>query len=81
MLPEKIGLDKLLDALTEHQPDDPGFGPPESWPEWTDGMIAQDGAPMSSFEEFEPTREDWDDYNDWCERLEYERSCNARFAP
>ncbi len=26
----------LADALVEHQPTDPNFGPPESWPWWTD---------------------------------------------
>jgi len=28
-------------------------------------------------EPYEPSREDWDDYQDWLERLETERGCGA----
>lgn len=31
-------------------------------------------------EPFDPTPEDWKSYEDWLERLEYERDCRMRFA-
>lgn len=79
MLSDKERLGKLNDSLVEHQPDDPGFGPPESWPEWTDDVIVDLGGPCGRDETFddasgfEPSQEDWEDYFYWSQRLEYDR--------
>ncbi len=39
-------LDMLVDALTDHDIDDPSFGPAECWPDWTDIWRIEDGAPL-----------------------------------
>ena len=44
----------MLDALVEHNPDDPAFGDPASWPaEWDDDVVALGAALMA--------QETWDD--------------------
>ncbi len=39
-------LDALLDALIDHDVEDPAFGPAERWPDWTDVWTIEDGAPL-----------------------------------
>jgi len=36
----------LADALLEHNPDDPNFGPPYRWPCWTDDITVGVGPPL-----------------------------------
>jgi len=69
-------FNQLVDALAEHDPDDPAFGDPAQWPAWTD-----DGTwSLTSEQELEDLRrweiiidgedyvatpEDWSDYSAW----------------
>jgi hypothetical protein len=39
-------LGRLADALIEHCPQDPNFGPPELWPWWTDFIQLAPGRPI-----------------------------------
>lgn len=84
------------DALTEcvEALDDPEAGPPEGWPGWVDEdrwQLGIDPAPQPDSEAeydasqrgdepYTPTAEDLAEYSDWCERVEYERSMNAKFV-
>ena len=67
----------MLDALIEHQPDDPHFGDPLAWPsEWDDDVVAL-GSAMSRQESwcdtYEPSDDDQAAYLDQLEREAFER--------
>jgi hypothetical protein len=73
----------ITDALIEHDPDDPDFGPPESWPaEWDDDVAAL-GPARGHDEAFhdQPTADDLAAYYDLLEQIEYEHSCRMFFSP
>lgn len=89
--------DLLADFLIENDANDPDAGDPAGWPAWTDcdpqwalgpdpgtGLVLDvlDLVPLPGDEPYEPTLEDLLDYEDWLERLEYERRfhINARFV-
>ena len=40
----------LWDAIAEHNPDDPNFGPPDEWPWWTDATHYGLGPPSLGFD-------------------------------
>ena len=55
---DSIPLGELLDALVEHDPDDPAFGDPANWPaEWDDDVVML-GAPLTREETFDPLPDD-----------------------
>ena len=53
---------RLLDAINEHDVDDPDFGPPESWPSWTDKVAARLGSAMCRSEIFDEIPDDDREY-------------------
>lgn len=81
---ESVG--RLMDALIEHQPDDPFFGDPRGWPAETDEGIASLGLPSCREQAWddasgdELTDHDWDEYILFIERFAYESGCNMFFT-
>ncbi len=72
------------DAVIECEANDSLAGPPEEWPDCpqVDDDVSMIGpalasAPKTSEEPFEPDDADVQDFLDWAERLEYERSFQA----
>ena len=82
MIREDHHYRQLLDSLVEHDPDDPCFGDPANWPDWTDDDFAELGMPRGRDESFfAPEEEDIKALLDLEERVSYEQGCCMHFSP
>jgi hypothetical protein len=60
------------DQVVECGACDPEYGPPESWPAWTDSLRFAHGPAITPDESWNPTDQDWQDW------AAYKRECDER---